>query len=79
LRGQRHYGEAAQAYEQAASTANVSPELKVRSLLSAGQCRDVNGERQLAVKDYRSAIDGGPNTSRADTARKYLRNPYAGN
>jgi tetratricopeptide (TPR) repeat protein len=79
LRGQRHFGEAAQAYEQAAWTKNVSPELKIRSLLAAGECRDMNGERQLAVKDYQAAIDAGPNTSRADQARKYLRNAYSGN
>jgi tetratricopeptide (TPR) repeat protein len=76
LRGQRHFGEAAQAYEQAAWTKNVGPELKIRSLLAAGECRDMNGERTLAVKDYQWAIDTGPNTSRADTARKRLRNPF---
>jgi Tfp pilus assembly protein PilF len=76
LRGQRHFGEAAQAYEQAASTRNVGPELKIRSLVAAGQCRDLNGERDQAVKDYQAAIDSGPNTSRADTARKYLHTPF---
>jgi tetratricopeptide (TPR) repeat protein len=79
LRGQRHYAEAAQAYEQAAGTAGVGPELKIRSLLDAGECRDLNGERTLAVRDYQAAIDAGPNTSRADTARKSLRSPYRGN
>jgi tetratricopeptide (TPR) repeat protein len=79
LRGQRHFGEAAESYEQAAWTPNVGPELKIRSLLAAGECRDLNGERQQAVKDYQSAIDSGPNTSRADTARKYLRKAYSGN
>lgn len=78
LRGQRHYGEAAQSYEQAAGTPNVGPELKIRSLLAAGECRDLSGERQQAVKDYQVAIDSGPNTSRADTARKLLRSPYVG-
>jgi len=78
LRGQRHYGEAAQSYEQAAGTPNVGPELKIRSLVAAGQCRDLNGERELAIKDYKAAIDSGPNTSRADTARKYLKSPYTG-
>ena len=78
LRGQRHYGEAAQSYEQAAGAPNVSPELKIRSLLAAGECRDLNGERPQAVKDYQAAIDSGPNTSRADTARKRLRSPYTG-
>ena len=79
LRGQRHYAEAAQSYEQAAGTPNVGLELKIRSLLEAGQCRDLNGERQLAVQDYQEAIDAGPQTSRADSARKYLRSPYHGN
>ena len=77
-RGQRHFGEAAQAYERTAGTKNVSPELKIRSLLAAGECHDVEGERQLAIRDYQGAIDAGPNTSRADTARKRLRNPYRG-
>jgi tetratricopeptide (TPR) repeat protein len=79
LRGQRHYGEAAQSYEQAAWTANVGPELKIRSLLAAGECHDLNGERELAVRDYQQAIDAGPQTSRADTARKRLRTAYKGN
>jgi hypothetical protein len=79
LRGQRHFGEAAQAYEQAAWTPNVGPELKIRSLVDAGECRDLNGERPLAVKDYQAAINAGPETSRAGTARKYLRNAYTGN
>ena len=78
LRGQRHFSEAAQAYEQAAGTKNVGPELKIRSLLAAGECRDMNGERQLAVRDYQMAIDVGPNTSRADTARKRLHTPFRG-
>jgi tetratricopeptide (TPR) repeat protein len=78
LRGQRLYKEAAEAYEQAASALNVGLELKIRSLVAAGQCRDMNNERQLAIKDYQAAIDAGPNTSRADTARKYLKSPYRG-
>jgi tetratricopeptide (TPR) repeat protein len=78
LRGQRHFDEAAKAYEQAAGTLGVGPELKIRSLLDAGQCRDLNGERALAVRDYQAAIDAGPDTSRADQARKYLHSPYKG-
>jgi tetratricopeptide (TPR) repeat protein len=79
LRGQRHYAEAAQAYEKAAGMPEVGPELKIRSLLDAGECHDVNGERELAVRDYQAAVSAGPDTSRADTARKHLRNPYRGN
>ena len=76
LRGQRHNDDAAQAYEQAASTPGVGLELKIRSLLDAGECRDLAGQRQLAVRDYQAAIDAGPDTSRADQARRYLREPY---
>jgi Tfp pilus assembly protein PilF len=79
LRGQRHYAEAAQAYEQVAWTPTVGPELKIRSLLAAGQCHDLQGERAAALRDYKMAIDAGPNTSRADSARKYMRSPYRGN
>jgi tetratricopeptide (TPR) repeat protein len=78
LRGQRHYDEAAQAYEQAAGTRGVGSELKIRSLLDAGQCHDLNGQRALATRDYQAAIDAGPNTSRAGEARKYLHTPYQG-
>ncbi|HWE86050.1 MAG TPA: hypothetical protein VG267_13990 [Terracidiphilus sp.] len=78
LRGQRHYADAAQAYEHAAFTPNISPELKIRTMLDAGQCHDLIGERQQAQRDYQMAIDAGPNTSRAEQARKYLKSPFAG-
>jgi tetratricopeptide (TPR) repeat protein len=79
LRGQRLYKEAAQAYEQTAWTKTVGLELKIRALLAAGEAHDLNGERSLAVQDYQWAIDSGPNTTRADTARKFLNTPYRGN
>lgn len=78
LRGQRHVAEAAEAYEKAAFTRNAGAELKVRSLLAAGECRDLTGDRQKALQDYHMAIDAAPNTSRADTARKRLHSPYRG-
>jgi tetratricopeptide (TPR) repeat protein len=76
LRGQRHYEEAARAYEQAAAANGAGTELKVRTLLAAGECHDLLGERQNAIRDYQAAIAAGPNTSRADTARKRLKSPY---
>ena len=76
LRGQRHYAEAAQSYEKAAAAKSVGTELKVRTLLAAGECHDLLGERQQAIRDYQEAIYAGPNTSRADTARKRLKSPY---
>lgn len=79
LRGQRHYDEAAHAYEQAAASPTVGTELKIRSLVDAGQCHDLAGQRPAAMREYRAAIDAGPNTSRADQARKFLESPYRGN
>jgi tetratricopeptide (TPR) repeat protein len=78
LRGQRHYDDAAQAYEQAAASPAVGTELKIRSLLDAGQCHDLAGQRQPAVHDYQAAVDAGPDTSRGEQARKYLQSPYRG-
>lgn len=79
LRGQRHFSEAAQAYEDAGLTANIGPELKIRSLLAAGECRDLSSDRTMAIRDYNAVIAVGSNTNRADTARKYLRSPYHDN
>lgn len=79
LRGQRHYPEAARAYEAAAASPGVGTELKVRTLLAAGECHEILGERQQAIQDYKAAIAAGPNTSRADIARKRLNSPYHGN
>lgn len=76
LRGQHRFSEAAQAYEDAGLGSNIGPELKIRSLLAAGQCRDLSKERAMAIRDYNEAINAGPNTNRADQARKYLRSPY---
>ncbi len=78
LRGQRYYKQAAQAYEHAAKTQDVGTELKIRSLVAGGECRDLANQRQLAVDDYRNAIEAGPNTTRADTARRYLHSRYHG-
>ena len=79
LRGQRHDDQAAQAYEQAAWTHGVGSELKIRSLVDAGECHDIQGQRAAATRDYQAAIDAGPGTSRAAEARRYLRTAYQGN
>lgn len=76
LRGQRHFAEAAEAYERAAIAPTVGAELKRRTLVAAGMCRDVNGERKLAVRDYQMAIDAGADTTQGDLARQYIHRPY---
>ncbi len=76
LRGQRLFAQAAQAYEQAAWTQDSGAELKRRSLVAAGKCRDLNGERPLAVRDYQAAIAIGSDTTQGEIARKLLNSPY---
>ena len=76
LKGQRHYGEAAEAYEHAAWTPNSGAELKRRSLVAAGKCRDLNGQRPQAVRDYQAAIATGSDTTQGDIAKRLLRTPY---
>jgi hypothetical protein len=76
LRGQRHFADAAQAYEHAAWTQGSGAELKRRSLVAAGKARDLNGERTLAIKDYQAAIGTGSDTTQGDIARKLIKTPY---
>jgi tetratricopeptide (TPR) repeat protein len=76
LRGQRHFDEAADAYEKAALAPTVGAELKRRALVAAGMSRDLSGERKLAVRDYQMAIDAGEDTTQGELARQYLHKAY---
>ncbi len=76
LRGQRHFEEAAKAYEQAAWSQGAGAELKRRSLVAAGKNRDLNGERPQAIRDYQAAIANGSDTTQGEIARKLLKTPF---
>ncbi len=76
LSGQRHFADAAQAYEQAAFAPGSGAELKRRSLVAAGKARDLNGERTQAVQDYKWAIANGSDTTQGEIARRLLKTPY---
>ena len=76
LRGQRHFAEAAKAYEQAAWAPGSGAELKRRSLVAGGKARDLNGERALAIQDYKWAIANGSDTTQGEIARRLLKAPY---
>jgi tetratricopeptide (TPR) repeat protein len=79
LIGQRHFAEAAKAYEQAAFTPGTGAELKRRTLVSAGKAHDLLGERAAAVQDYNWVIANEPrgsDTTQGDIARRYLKSPY---
>jgi tetratricopeptide (TPR) repeat protein len=76
LGGQRHFADAAQAYEQAAFAPGSGVELKRRSLVAAGKARDLNGERTQAVQDYQWAIANGSDTTQGEIARRLIKTPY---
>jgi tetratricopeptide (TPR) repeat protein len=76
LSGQRHFAEAAKAYEQAAFAPDSGAELKRRSLVAAGKARDLNGERAQALQDYKWAIASGSDTTQGEIARRLIKTPY---
>ena len=77
-RGQNQMQDAAQHYLVAADQPKCSDWLRRRAQLNAGQMYDLLNERDLAVRNYQLAAAGGGDQSQADTARKYLKTPYAG-
>lgn len=76
LRGQRHFADAALAFEQAAWTPGAGAELKRRSLVAAGKARDLSGQRDMAIQDYKWAIANGSDSTQGEIARRYLKSPY---
>lgn len=77
-RGQNLIAEAAQNYLNAAAQPNCTDWLRKRAQLSAGQMFDLLHQRDKAIEQYNKASAGGGDQSQADTARKYLKTPYAG-
>jgi len=78
LRGQNMNADAEAAYQQAAAQPTISPELKRRCLLAAGEVFDRMNQHDKAVPEYQAVIALGPETVQADAAKKYLRSSYAG-
>jgi tetratricopeptide (TPR) repeat protein len=77
MRGQKMYPESAQAFREAAGFSTISPELKRRCLLAAGQIYDMLHERDEARRQYQAVIDAGSESVQADAARKYLKSAYS--
>lgn len=69
---------AAYGFMQAAAQPNCSDWLRKRAQLNAGEVLDLLGDRAQAVRMYQLASAPGGDQTQADTARKYLRAPYAG-
>jgi tetratricopeptide (TPR) repeat protein len=77
LRGQNMNADAVVAYQQGATQPTISPELKRRCLLNAGEVYDRMNQHDKAVPEYEAVIALGPETVQADAARKYLRSSYS--
>jgi hypothetical protein len=77
LRGQRDYANAASAYVQAAKQAITSPDLRARCQLNAGEMYDILNQRNSAEQEYQAVLRDEPNSSPADSARKYLKSPFS--
>jgi len=79
LRGQKMYPDAVSAYREAAAQPTISPELKRRCLLAAGQIYDLMGDHEKATQQYQAVIDNGSDTVQANDARKYMKSAYSPN
>ena len=78
LRGQKQYGEAAEAYKQAAALTITSTELRQRCLVAAGKSYDLLHDHARASVNYQQAVDAGGDTAQGQEARKLLKKPYEG-
>jgi tetratricopeptide (TPR) repeat protein len=76
LRGQRQYQAAIEAYEMAANSPTVEPELKQKATLAAGQMYDVLQKRDTALEKYRAVVAANASSGSAELARHYMKEAY---
>ncbi len=78
LRAGKDYSGASSAYDQVSEAPSPDPEILQKANLGAGEMYDVLKRRDLALKRYQSVVSTDANTNWADTARKYMKEPYPG-
>ncbi len=76
LRGQRALQESASAFEQVVVQPTVSPDLKRRAQLAAGEEYDQLQQRDKATAAYQAVLSEGNDSQQASEAKKYLRAPF---
>jgi tetratricopeptide (TPR) repeat protein len=78
LRSEKKYSSAADAYDLVAQIAKPDAETAQRAAVAAGEMYDLQHKRDLALKRYEAAVavDGG--SPLAETAKKRMKEPYAG-
>ena len=77
-RGQNLIADAAKHYLDAANQPVSSDWLRKRAELNAGETLDLMHNRPAAIEQYQKAAASGGDQSQAETARRLLKNPYAG-
>jgi tetratricopeptide (TPR) repeat protein len=78
LRSQKDYVSAVAAYEQVNEASQPDPEILQKADLAAGELYDVLGKRDLAIKKYRAVVATDEKTGFAESANRYLKEPYRG-
>lgn len=78
LRSQKNYARAAAAYEQVGEIQKPDPEAAQKAALGAGEMYDLLHNRDLALKKYQAAIALDSSSHLAETARKWMKDPYRG-
>ena len=78
LRSERNYAGAAGSYELVSQVSKPDRETAQKAAVSAGEMYDLLHNRDQAVKRYQAALALDSNSTLADTARKRLKEPYAG-
>jgi tetratricopeptide (TPR) repeat protein len=78
LRSEKHYADAAAAYELVNEVPQPDPEVLQKANLAAGEMYDLLAKRDLAMKKYQTVVATDATTPFADSANKYLKEPYKG-
>lgn len=78
LRSERNYAGAAASYELVSQLSKPYRETAQKAAISAGEMYDLLHNRDQAVKRYQAALALDSTSALADTARKRLKEPYAG-
>ncbi len=78
LRSERNYAGAAGSYELVSQVSKPDRETAQKAAVSAGEMYDLLHNRDQAVKRYQAALALDSRSALADTARKRLKEPYAG-
>jgi tetratricopeptide (TPR) repeat protein len=78
LRSQKDFAGAAAAYELVSEVTPPSPEVLQKGNLGAGEMYDLLKKRDLALKKYQAVIATNANTPQAESAKKFMKEPYKG-